>query len=183
LNLYKNLGIQQEDKHKLSDDSLIFIVGFMGAGKTTVGQALARQLEYDFYDLDELISSSRGQAVQQIFSQQGETEFRRLESEAILSFSKLEHAVIALGGGAYVSEKNRFALREIGKTVWLDCPLELCLERIRGDQSRPLLGDEAKMRSLLEQRRPAYHQADFVVQAGDRSPEELAREIIELMSK
>jgi shikimate kinase len=165
----------------VSDNAPIFLVGFMGAGKTTVGRALANNLEYNFFDLDELICAGVGKSVPEIFSELGEAEFRKLESEAIQSCRGLGRTVIALGGGAYVSEGNRTVLREIGKTVWLDCPLEICLSRIAGDQSRPLLGDQDEMRALLAQRRSAYARADFTVQAAERSQDELAIEITKLL--
>jgi len=165
------------------DDAPIFLVGFMGAGKTTVGRALARHLEYDFFDLDELISERAGKSVQEIFADLGEAEFRSLESAAIDKCRHMMRSVVALGGGAYVSEENRASLRAIGKTVWLDCPIEICLKRISGDKSRPLLGDEDDMRPLFARRRAAYAQADYVVQAGDLSPGELAIEITAMLSK
>ncbi len=167
----------------LSDDTPIFLVGFMGAGKTTVGRALSRNLDYEFFDLDELIAARAGKSVREIFVGPGETEFRRVESEAIQSCKGLARYVIALGGGAYVSEENRSSLREIGKTVWLDCPLEICLGRISGDESRPLLGDEDDMRVLLALRRAAYAQADFAVQSGELSPEQIAIKITRLLRK
>lgn len=170
-------------QNSVSAGAPIFLVGFMGAGKTTVGEALARHLEYDFLDLDELIAARAGKSVQEIFAELGEAEFRRLESEAVQSCSDMVRAVIALGGGAYVSEENRTLVRTIGKTVWLDCSLEICLVRIGGDKSRPLLGDEDDMRALLASRRAAYAQADYCVQAGEFSPEELAIEITRLLSK
>jgi shikimate kinase len=165
------------------DDAPIFLVGFMGAGKTTVGRALARHLDYAFFDLDELISARAGKSVQEIFADLGEAEFRSLESAAIDTCRNMVRSVVALGGGAYVSEENRASLRAIGKTVWLDCPIEICLKRISGDKSRPLLGDEDDMRPLLARRRAAYAQADYAVQAGDLSPEELAIEITTVLSK
>lgn len=161
----------------LSTEEPIFLVGFMGAGKTTVGRALAALVGYRFFDLDELVEERASKTVQTIFAELGEPEFRRLEREALLSCRKMVRTVIALGGGAYVSEENRASLRGIGKTVWLDCPLEVCLGRISGDGSRPLLGDEDDMRGLLELRGAAYAQADFVVQSGYLSPEQLALEI------
>lgn len=162
-------------------DAPIFLVGFMGAGKTTVGRAVAEYLEYDFFDLDELIEARAGKSVQEIFAERGEAEFRRLEHEAIRSCTDQSRVVIALGGGAYVLDENRSLLRAIGRTVWLDCPLDICLRRISGDTSRPLLGDEDAMRELLEERRGAYVQADLVVQTGELSPEQLVTEITKVI--
>lgn len=159
-------------------DAPIFVVGFMGAGKTTVGRALAEYLRFDFFDLDELIEARAGKSVREIFAGLGEPEFRRLEHEAIRNCNGLTRAVIALGGGAYASEENRSLVRKIGKTIWLDCPLERCLGRISGDASRPLLGDETKMRELLEARRAGYIQADIVVETGDLLPEQLVKVIV-----
>lgn len=169
--------------NSLGTEAPIFLVGFMGAGKTTVGRALAGLLEYQFFDLDELIEELAGKTVQAIFAELGESEFRRFERQALLSCSDMVRTVIALGGGAYVSEENRASLRRIGKAVWLDCPIEVCLERIGGDRSRPLLGDEDDMRALLELRAAAYAQADFEVQSGYMSPEKLALEITTLLGR
>lgn len=169
-------------QNSVSDDAPIFLVGFMGAGKTTVGKALAHHLEYAFFDLDELIAARVGKSVQEIFAELGEAEFRSLESAAIQSCRNMVRSVVALGGGAYITEENRISLRAIGVTVWLDCPIEICLKRIGGDRSRPLLGDEDDMRPLLAGRRAAYAQADYAVQAGDLSPEELAIEITTILN-
>lgn len=162
-------------------NSPIFLIGFMGAGKTTVGQVLAKELGYDFIDLDNVIALQTGKSVQQIFLELGEVEFRWLETEAIRCCRNLVSSVVALGGGAYVSEENRDLLRGIGKTIWLDCPLDVCLQRIRGDKSRPLLGDESAMRTLLDNRRPSYSQADFRINAAELTPEDLANEIVRLL--
>jgi shikimate kinase len=161
----------------------IFLVGFMGSGKTTVGRALAEYLGYDFRDLDELIERQIGKSVKEIFSELGEEEFRRLEHRAVRDCTGRSDMVIALGGGAYVSEENRKLIRAIGKTIWLDCPLDVCLRRVSGDPSRPLLGDERKMSQLLEARRAAYAQADIVVKTGELSAEHLAREISKSLSE
>ena len=161
----------------------IFLVGFMGAGKTTVGQVLAGRLKRNFFDLDSVIERREGKSIQQIFTDLGEPEFRRIEREAIESCRELKNAVIALGGGAYVSEENRNALGVIGITIWLDCPLEICLERVSGDETRPLLGAEAEMRALHDKRRPAYALADHVARTGALSPDEVALEIMRLLGK
>jgi shikimate kinase len=161
----------------------IFLVGFMVAGKTTVGQALADQLGYQFIDLDDVIAAQTGKSVQQIFLELGEHEFRRLETEAIRSCQNLRSAVVALGGGAYVSDVNRDLLRAMGRTIWLDCSLDVCLRRIRGDQSRPLLGDEEAMKALLDSRRPSYSQADLRMDSAELTPENLANEIVRLLGE
>src|ERR1700686_4327216 len=121
---------QQTDSSNPRSDAPIFLIGFMGAGKTTVGGVLAQQLGYDFLDLDELIAVRAGKPVQQIFAELGEAEFRRLECGAIRSCDRLSRTVVALGGGAYESRENRVSLRETGRTVWLDCRLEICLRRV-----------------------------------------------------
>jgi shikimate kinase len=160
---------------------LIFLVGFMGAGKTTVGQTLAEAMGWRFIDLDRLIEQREGRSVREIFEARGESEFRRLEHEAIALCGQMSGTVIALGGGAYVAEANRARLREIGLTVWLDCPLEICLRRVTGDAARPLLRSREEMTGLFERRRPAYGDADLIVETGDRSPQELAAIICELL--
>lgn len=155
----------------------------MGAGKTTVGRTLARQLGFSFIDLDEVIEEQAGKSIRQIFSEYGEGEFRRRETAAIRSCRNYRDVVIALGGGAYVSETNRDILRELGKTVWLDCAVEICLARIQNAASRPLLGDALEMRALLESRLSAYAAADFAVKSESRSPDEIAREIVNLITE
>lgn len=164
-------------------DAPIFLVGFMGAGKTTVGRALAEYLKFDFLDLDELVEARAGKSVQVIFAERGEAEFRRLEHQAIRECIGLARAVIALGGGAYSSEQNRSLVRTIGKTIWLDCPLDICLRRISGDTSRPLLDGEERMRELLERRSTDYAKADYSVAATGETPEQLVRTIGSLLRK
>jgi shikimate kinase len=168
----------QKDNQK---NSPVFLVGFMGAGKTTVGRALAEYLEYAFLDLDQLIEERSGSSVQTIFAELGEPEFRRLEHDAIRACTGLSRSVIALGGGAYASEENRSLVRTMGKAIWLDCPLETCLRRIGGDKSRPLLGDLHQMHELLEIRRAGYSQADIVVQTGELTPDQLVMEIASML--
>ena len=159
----------------------IFLVGFMGAGKTTVGKVLAPRLNYEFVDLDDLIELRMGMTVQAIFASLGEPEFRRLESEVLQTCREMSGTVVAVGGGAYVAAVNRELMREIGTTIWLDCPLEVCLSRLGEDPSRPVLGSEPEMKALLERRRAAYKAADHVVAVGTATPEEVARRIQKLL--
>ena len=153
----------------------------MGAGKTTVGPALAEALGWNFADLDRLIEEREGQTVREIFATRGEPEFRRVERDAIAACREMKDTVIALGGGAYMAEESRARLREMGITVWLDCPLEICMGRISGDAARPLLRSREEMQELFERRRPTYALVDFIIQTEDRPPEELAAEILNLL--
>ncbi len=154
----------------------------MGAGKTTVGPALAEALGWRFADLDGLIEEREGQTIREIFATRGEPAFRRVEREAIAACREMKATVIALGGGAYITEENRALLREMGVTVWLDCPLEICLSRISGDPARPLLRSREEMRELFERRRPTYALVDLIIETDDRPPEELAAEILKLLA-
>lgn len=162
----------------LPSDSPIFLVGFMGAGKSTVGRIVAEMLGYDFIDLDYLIEKKSGAPIVEIFDRQGEGAFRSLEREMVLECRKLRRTVIALGGGAYVDAETRRMLRGIGPAVWLECPLEVCLLRARAEGARPLLTTEAEIKRLFESRRPAYANADVAVQAGDAAPDIVAKRIL-----
>lgn len=168
---------------KSRGDGPIFLVGFMGAGKTTVGRLLADRLGYEFYDLDSIIEARAGKSVQKIFAEQGEAAFRALESEAIRCCRGMKASIVALGGGAYTFEENRRALKEIGITIWLDCPLEICLERVGEDSSRPLLAGPSQMKTLFERRRPDYALADLSVDAGPGGPEDVASQIASLLEE
>jgi shikimate kinase len=145
----------------------IFLVGFMGAGKTTVGKLLAERLKWEFVDLDEIIEANAGLSVSAIFEKFGEAEFRRRESDAIEGCRALTRTIVALGGGAYASAENRSLARSIGKTLWLDCPLDTCLSRVGADPGRPMLGTREEMSALLEHRRTSYSLADYRVPAGE----------------
>lgn len=163
--------------------SHIFLVGFMGSGKTTVGQALAEEIGCGFFDLDRIIESQEGKTIRRIFTEDGEREFRRKETEALNGLSCTSRGVVALGGGTYVSEANRLLLRKLGVTIWLECPLHVCLSRISGDVRRPLLRSESEMSALLDERIPAYREADLVVQTASATPDEIASRIRALLKR
>lgn len=168
---------------KVEPDASIFLIGFMGAGKTTVGRILAEKLGYRFIDLDELIEAEASKSVRAIFAELGEDEFRRRERDALESCRGMKKTVIALGGGAYISEENRAIINQTGRAVWLDCHLEICLARVERDGSRPLLAGASDMKTLLDGRRPFYALADRVVYTGDCSADEAALKIIDALKK
>ena len=159
----------------------IFLIGFMGAGKSTVGKALAKKLQRQFIDLDVLIEQKAGAQIRDMFAQVGEQAFRDLELEAIQSLETVSNAVVALGGGSYNAAVNRARLRGIGTTVWIDCPIEICWSRISSNVSRPLLGSLEEMERLLLARRPAYQEADIRVQVGRDSPGKVVIAIVEAL--
>jgi shikimate kinase len=169
-------------QHEIRGGAVIFLVGFMGSGKTETGRALASLLDYDFLDLDAMIEERIGKSIRLIFTELGEQQFRRLETEAIRDLGGRKHSVVALGGGAYQSEENRTLLRAAGVTVWLDCPFDVCFQRIKDDPSRPLLRDELETRKLFDQRRAAYGAADLAFETDASLPEEVAAQVIAKLS-
>lgn len=155
----------------------VYIVGFMGSGKSSVGSHLARELGYRFVDLDQEIERRRGLAVAEIFEQDGEEEFRRLEALALRETGSLQDVVVATGGGTLTRWENREFIQRSGVSVWLDAPLEIMLERCRDGVRRPLLSTTERMSALLLERLGGYRSADLRVDASDRPPEEIARRI------
>jgi len=143
----------------------IYLVGFMGSGKSTIGRLLAEELGWSFADVDEDIEAEQRMTIAAIFEARGEEEFRRIETSAIEKRVRLVERgrphVIALGGGAFVQQDNYRLLENNGVTIWLDCPLEVALRRVAGHEHRPLARDPARFAELYEARRAAYARADF----------------------
>lgn len=148
---------------------LVCLAGFMGCGKTTVGQLLARQMGWHFADLDALIEERAGLAISAIFERLGEPAFRELETKVLErtlgeAVARERSTVIALGGGTVAQPQNMALLRNTGGVlVWLHCPIEELLARCATIQNRPLFRDEQSFRKLYEQRLPYYEQTDFRV--------------------
>lgn len=155
----------------------IFLVGFMGCGKSSVGQALARELAYQFVDLDGEIERRRGLTVAEIFETDGEPAFRRLEASALRDTADMRDVVVATGGGTLTRWENRDFIQRHGVMVWLDAPLDVLLERCRSGARRPLLGSPDRMAGLLEERLPGYRAARWRVETAGRTPDAIAREI------
>src|SRR5437660_1222425 len=122
----------------------IFLTGFMGSGKTTLGKILANRLQWEFIDLDELIIERAGRSIPEIFSEFGEAHFRLLEREALRSLAARSPAVVALGGGVFVSDENRALVAEQGISIWLDCDLDEILKRLGNDKTRPLYSGKSR---------------------------------------
>ncbi len=160
---------------------LIFLLGFMGCGKSTVGELLARALGWPFIDLDSVIEAGQGTTIRQIFDQMGEPFFRQIEHAALTEISKAEPAVIALGGGTFAQEQNVDFIRETdGATVWLDCPPDELRRRCANMSNRPLFRDPESFDQLLAQRLPFYRLADYHVSTEGRDPQKVVEQILGL---
>jgi shikimate kinase len=160
---------------KLKRTPGIYVVGFMGAGKSTVGRHLAQRLGWSFFDSDVEIEAAEKSAISTIFEERGEAEFRRIETEIICQhvgwIERGRPAVLALGGGAYAQAGIRQLLENNGITVWLDCPFALVQQRVGQASHRPLARDPQAFATLFEARRADYGLADVHVTIESDDPE------------
>jgi shikimate kinase len=152
---------------KLKRTPGIYIVGFMGSGKSTVGRLLAEEIGWRFVDLDDDIEHSQKRSVSDIFATFGEKEFRRLEHEAIQNRVRTIRrgipTVVALGGGAFTLPENIDLLRENGITIWIDADFEVVQKRVQHCERRPLARDPVRFEKLFRERRAFYAQAEYHV--------------------
>lgn len=162
----------------LAASGSIFLIGFMGSGKTTVGRLLAERLGYPFVDLDEHIVQYAGKPVTQIFTEDGEAAFRLIETTLLSQIARQGRAVVSVGGGAFVSQANREIIHANGVSVWLDCPFEIILKRLEGTSDRPLYQSREQLQALWESRQSSYAQAMIRVQTHGASPHEVVEAII-----
>lgn len=165
----------------------IFLVGPMGAGKSTVGRQLAKSLDMEFVDCDREIEERTGVNISIIFEVEGEEGFRKRERAMIEQLTERDGIVLATGGGAVLEEDNRARLRTRGFAIYLNAPIELLLERTARDKQRPLLQTDdpkAKLIALAEEREPLYQQvADMVVKTDRRTARHVVKEIIRRLAQ
>ncbi|MCW9004037.1 MAG: shikimate kinase AroK [Gammaproteobacteria bacterium] len=151
----------------------IFLIGPMGAGKTTMGRQLAKKLNYQFYDSDHVIEEHTGADIPLIFEKEGEAGFRKREQQAIDELTQMKNIVLATGGGAILLPENRQNLKNRGVVIYLHSNIEHLIERTRHDKNRPLLqteNPEAKLRELMIIREPLYKEtADIIINTGKKS--------------
>ncbi len=152
----------------------LYLIGMMGAGKSTTGKRLAQQLGYRFLDTDALITQLTGQTINQLFAESGEAAFRQLETQVLAELSPYKQLVVATGGGIVLNPMNWSYLRH-GLVIWLNVPAEQLWQRLQSDQSRPLLQDshpQKTLETLLAQRQSLYAQADVKIDvSGNASTE------------
>lgn len=157
-------------------DAPIFLVGFMGAGKSTVGRALAARLKWDFEDTDALVTRAESREVDEIFLAAGEGRFREVEWEALRSLKDRRRLVVATGGGLFLGVTQRAFVRAHGVSCWLDAPLGVVAARVAAGASRPLWprDDALVRRAFFERRRAAYALADICIDASRGGADHLA---------
>jgi shikimate kinase len=159
----------------------IFLTGFMGSGKTSVGRVLARRLGCPFVDLDQVIVDTAGCSIKDIFAAQGEPAFRELESQALQKVAQGDPCIVSTGGGVVLATANRAVMRSCGSIVNLTASVEAIAARLSGDSERPLLqGDPSfeRVRTMMELREPCYADADLRIDTSDKLVAAVAEEII-----
>jgi shikimate kinase len=175
----------------------VYLTGFMGSGKSTIGPILANTLGWSFVDLDRAVEISAGRTVNEIFQSSGEPAFRELERQILLETGTTRHAIIALGGGTIAEEQNFHFVVRSGILVYLKIPPDMLFARLRRKTNRPMLGgdgmtrlDEPALRSKVAElhrvREPFYSMADVVVETGSQpvglAVDEMVRKLIPLIS-
>lgn len=168
-----------------SEERNIVLIGFMGAGKSTVGRELERLAGLQLVDLDTEIIRRQGRSIPEIFAREGEAAFRDYETEALCSLAGLQRAVVATGGGVIGRQENWEAMRRLGIVVYLQASWETLRERLADSQGRPL-GDPAadvnQVKALWDRRRPLYAQADLTVETDFEDAAGVARRILRLLA-
>jgi shikimate kinase len=165
------------DRHLVN----IALIGFMGAGKSSVGHLVAEQLHFDYLDTDEIIQSRAGRTITEIFAADGEPAFRKMESDLVQELATRTKTVIATGGGLPINPQNLAGLKTCALVVCLWASPEKIWERVKHQTHRPLLHDpdpQRKIRDLLAVREPFYKQADVLLNTESRSVREVAQQVV-----
>lgn len=157
----------------------IYLVGFMGSGKSTVGKILAEKLNMNFIDIDKLIEEKEGMKIKDIFEQKGESYFRELERKQIEAIVNQEGLVVSTGGGLGANLDNMNLMKKNGDVIWLDVSLNTVLDRLKNDQDRPLLKQPIeKIKQLFEERKNVYRLANIRINADKKTPSQIVEEIL-----
>ena len=160
----------------------VFLIGFMGSGKSTIARCLAENYGMDMMDMDQCIVEDEGMSISDIFAQKGELYFRDAETNLLIQVQGEQNKVVSCGGGVVLREKNIQAMKNIGQIVLLDAKPETILERVKDDDNRPLLRGNKNVqfiRDMMGKRQPKYEAAaDLVIYTDGKSADEICKEII-----
>ena len=165
----------------------IFLIGFMGCGKSTVASYMAEQYKMEVVEMDEVIAAREGMSIPQIFEAKGEPYFRNAETKLLEELGEQQDKVVSCGGGAVLREQNVAEMKKSGLIVLLTASPETILERVKDDENRPLLQgnkNAAFIADMMEKRRPKYEAAsDAIIRTDGKSAAEISREILEKAGK
>ena len=153
----------------------------MGVGKSTIGKKLAKKLKLKFVDIDKVIESKEKSTISEIFTNKGESYFRKIEKRVTLEELRKKHVVIALGGGAFMSNIIRNEVKDTTISFWLDLNLKKLLPRLKNISKRPLLNQvnlEKTLKKIYSERKKIYNKSNFKVKCNSKNIEEITREII-----
>lgn len=172
---------------------IIYLTGFMGSGKSTIGPILANTLGWDFYDLDRVIEKKAGKRIREIFEQEGEDYFRSLETAILEKLSHNEKTIISLGGGTIVSDVNIKILKNSGNLIYLKMSNEAAYERLKYKRDRPALKSETgefsekdlmkRINDLMSKRSVYYEQADFTIDTDRSTVGKTVDKIVNIVSR
>jgi shikimate kinase len=169
---------------KLKRTPGIYLVGFMGSGKTTIGRLYAEEIGWQFADLDEDIEAEQHTSITELFATVGEEAFRQIETEAIRKRVHLIRrgipTVLALGGGAFTREENIECLEENGTTVWFDADFEIVKKRVDLSEHRPLARDPEQFRRLFRDRKKFYRRAEYRIHIGENDSRKALKALLAL---
>ena len=160
----------------------VFLIGFMGSGKSTIASYLTENCGMEMIDMDQLIVEREGMAIPNIFAQKGELYFRDVETSLLIELQGEQNKVVSCGGGVVLRDENVQAMKKSGQVVLLNAKPETILERVKNDDNRPLLQGNKNVqfiRDMMEKRQPKYEAvADFIVHTDGKSADEICKEII-----
>jgi len=164
----------------------VVLFGFMGTGKTVVGKEIARRLDMEFVDMDDVIEEKEGRTISEIFAEKGEKHFRKIESEVVITLSGKEALIIAAGGGVVLNPVNVDALQRSGTGICLTASPEIIYERVKNQSHRPLLMTEdplERIRSLLEYRTPFYARVEYLIDTSDIPVEGVVEKVLNIINR
>jgi shikimate kinase len=174
--------------------SLVYLTGFMGCGKSTIGPILANTIGYDFVDIDRVIEQRASKRIRELILTEGEARFHEIERQALADLTALERHVVSLGGGTIATEENFALIRQSGIIVYLQLSAEEIFQRVHHRSDRPLIMDDegnrlthealnARIQVLLAEREPFYRRADVIIPADHRPLGSTVDEVVRRLRK
>ena len=159
----------------------LILLGMMGVGKTTIGKLVAKKLNLDFYDIDQIIEKENNMKINDIFQKKGETFFRKQEEYTTINYLKKKHSIISLGGGAFINKNIRDNILSNAKSFWLTTSVEILKSRIKFSKKRPIINQIGldNIEDLIKKRKEFYSLADYKIECRKLTINQISDKIIE----